>query len=99
MSDTIDIRSGAEGIAPALDLIGRKREGKPAPMACCPRCPGTVPLVSTCVFPGAEFYCAECGAKVGFLSPRPAEATDELKAEQGRLQDAFEADYLAGKFR
>lgn len=90
MSDTIDVR-GAEAVVPALDLIGRKREGRPAPMACCPRCPGEVPLISTLEFRGAEFYCMECGAKVGFLSPRPVEATEALKAEHDRLRARYDA--------
>lgn len=85
MPDTIDTR-GAEAIAPALDLIGRKREGKPAPFACCPRCPDLTPLISTCVFRGAEFYCLECGAHVGFLSPKPGEPTPELRARHEQLQ-------------
>lgn len=50
-------------------------------VACCPRCPGDVPLVSTCHFYKAEFYCLDCGGTFGFLQPsralRPGKRLDE----------------------
>jgi hypothetical protein len=40
-------------VGTALDLIGRKAAGKPAPMACCPR--DGEPLIGTFERAGAEF--------------------------------------------
>lgn len=91
MSDTID----DVNIGTGLDLIGRKREGREAPFACCPRCPDLTPLISTCVFRGAEFYCLECGARVGFLSPKPGEPTPELRARYEALQAEWD-EHAAG---
>lgn len=76
---------GAE-LATGLDLIDRKREGRAAPMACCPRCSEPTPLISTIMFYKAEFYCLECGGRFGFLSPRPVEATPELDGRHKALQ-------------
>jgi hypothetical protein len=55
-----------------------------APFAGCPNC--GAPLISTLDFPGAEFYCLECGRKCGFLSPHPLEATPEVEAQHSALQ-------------
>lgn len=70
---TFDVRSGPEALARTLDLTGRKEP----PVAMCPRCPDAV-LVETFLFNGAEFYCLDCGAHVGYLSPRPQDSTPEL---------------------
>ena len=53
-------------------------------MAMCPRC--DVPLISTMAFSGSEFYCLDCGAHLGFLSPRGREATPELNARYEALK-------------
>lgn len=53
-------------------------------MATCPR--DGAPLIATLVFRKAEFYCLECGARLGFLSPRAAEPTPELNARYEALQ-------------
>ena|SRR5438105_3982592 len=54
------------------------------PMAVCPR--DGAPLIPTMVFRGAEFYCLDCGARLGYLSPTPAEATPELEARYDALK-------------
>lgn len=59
-------------------------------VACCPRCAGDVPLISTFAFYKAEFYCLDCGGRFGFLSPnRPEHPGAELDA---RLA-AYEAEW------
>ena len=78
-----------------LDLIERKREGHPAPVACCPRCEEPTPLIATMAFSGAEFYCLECGGRFGFLSPRGVEPTPELVARSEAL--TAEWDEHAGR--
>ena len=55
-----------------------------APMATCPR--DGAPLIATMAFRKAEFYCLECGARLGFLSPRPAAPTPELDARYEALK-------------
>lgn len=74
----------------ALDLIGRKREGRPPPVATCRR--DDEPLVATFEFPGAEFYCVVCGALYGFLGPKPAEDTPQLAARLAELQQQYETE-------
>jgi hypothetical protein len=54
------------------------------PMATCPH--DGAPLIATCAFRKAEFYCLECGARLGFLSPAPAQATPELNERYEALQ-------------
>lgn len=75
-------------IGTALDLIGRQREGKPAPMACCPR--DNEPLISTFERPGAEFLCMVCGGWFGFLAPVPGDA-EQLQARYAELLARFDA--------
>lgn len=59
-------------------------------IACCPRCPGDVPLISTLHFYKAEFYCLDCGGEFGFLDPsRAANPGPELDA---RLE-AYQAEW------
>jgi hypothetical protein len=70
----------ASEIGTGLDLIGRKRDGRPKPIACCPRCVEPTPLIGTIAFYRAEFYCLDCGGHFGFLSPRTGEPTPELEA-------------------
>lgn len=48
-------------------------------MACCPRC--RVPVVPTFAFRGAEFYCLDCGAKLGWLEPLARTVTPELQTD------------------
>lgn len=74
----------------ALDLIGRKREGKPAPMATCHA--DDEPLISTLEFRGAEFYCVVCERKYGFLGPKPAESTPELEARHEELRQRYDEE-------
>ena len=84
MKETSD--RGALGAAKALDLIGdvdkRKREGKSPPLALCRGC--HAPLISTFAFPGAEFYCVECGRTCGFLNPMRGDGDDP------QLQERYE---------
>lgn len=79
----------ATDVVTGLDLIGRKRDGRPRPIACCPRCSEPTPLIGTIAFYRAEFYCLDCGARVGFLSPRVGEPTPELQAKLA----AYEAEW------
>lgn len=59
-------------------------------VACCPRCEGDVPLVSTIAFTKAEFYCLDCGGTFGFLDPRKAQNPGpELDARMA----AYEAEW------
>lgn len=69
---------GIKALGMVLDMEDRKKTGKPAPMATCPAC--EEPLVGTIKFPGKEFVCVACRRTWGFIEPRPAEATPELKA-------------------
>lgn len=45
-------------------------------VACCPR--DGAPLISTMLFPEAEFYCLDCGGRFDFLQPRGKPETPEL---------------------
>jgi len=74
----------------ALDLMKRKREGKPAPMATCPSC--GEPLISTLRFRGYEFICVVCRRHWGFVEPTPAEATPELDARYQELKAQWDAE-------
>jgi hypothetical protein len=47
-----------------LALGARKYE---RPIACCPDC--ETPLIGTVLFPGAEFYCLDCGRGCSFVAP------------------------------
>lgn len=64
------------------------------PMATCPR-DGT-PLIMTAAFRGAEFYCLACGAKLGFMDPRPVPQTDELNELYDRLEAEWD-EHVKGK--
>lgn len=68
----------------ALDSAARARDGKPPPMATCPR--DDTPLISTLAFTYKEFVCLECGGQFGFVEPKPAEETPELSARYEALQ-------------
>jgi hypothetical protein len=83
--------SSARELGVALDLLGRK--GNP-PMAMCRRCDDE-PLVMTFEFPGAEFVCMNCKALYGFLDPRPAEETPELRAKYEQRLKEYEAERAA----
>lgn len=86
MNDTI------KALSKISDMDERKREGRAAPMAMCPRC-RTEPLVFTFDRPKFEFHCVICGGWFGFLDPIPAEETPEISARQVELN----AQYLASK--
>lgn len=74
-----------KALAMALEVGSRKG---PPPMACCPHCPGEVPLISTFRWPGAEFYCLDCGGLVSFVGPKAAVETPELTADyEARLAE------------
>jgi hypothetical protein len=75
-------------VGTALDLIGRKAAGKPAPMACCPR--DGEPLIGTFERAGAEFLCMVCGGWFGFPSPEPGDA-EKLQARYDELKARFDA--------
>lgn len=68
-----------------IRLLDRK---KPAPTACCPSC--RTPLVCTLAFRGAEFYCLECGAAYGWLSPTAVETTPELNEKLAEIEREWE---------
>jgi hypothetical protein len=53
-------------------------------MALCPDC--DAPLIATFAFSGYEFYCLECGRKVTFFGPKPAEPSAELDAQYAELK-------------
>jgi hypothetical protein len=76
-----------------MALGAGRREGPP-PMACCPCCPGEVPLISTMLFAGAEFYCLECGAQVGFVNPKPVVETPELAKRYGALKAEWDQNVV-----
>lgn len=63
------------------------------PIAMCPRC--VVPLVMTMGWSHAEFYCLNCGAHLGFLSPVPADETPRLLEQMHATGAEFER--LGGK--
>lgn len=59
-----------------------------APMvAMCRRC--AVPLVCTMAFSKYEFYCLDCGAKLGWLEPDSADETPELLADMEERKEEW----------
>ena len=64
------------------------------PFALCPNC--RAPLISTLDFPGAEFYCLECGHKCGFMSPVAGAPTPELNARYIKLKREWD-EHAANK--
>ena len=72
-----------------LDVIARKKTGKPAPMATCPVC--KEPLIATIRFRGKEFICVACKRLWEFLDPLPADATPELEARYKVLKAEWDA--------
>lgn len=66
----------------------------PPRMACCPSC--ETPLISTMAFPGAEFYCLECGNHVGYVMPLGKEETPEILAAYEALKAEWD-EHIAGK--
>lgn len=66
------------------DMDKRKKEGKPAPIATCPKC--REPLIGTIKFPKKEFICVACRRTWGFLDPQPMEATPELQTRYETLK-------------
>lgn len=68
---------------------------KPAPFATCPA--DGEPLIGTFRYRGAEFVCMACGAKLGFLSPAPAEPTPALEARHAELRARFDAGEEPGR--
>lgn len=76
-------------IGTAMQLMDGKDRGEP-PMACCPG--DDEPLIGTTEFPKAEFFCQVCGAKYGFLSPKPVAPTPELRARHAELKAQYEIE-------
>jgi hypothetical protein len=58
------------------------------PIAMCPRC--VVPLVMTMAWSKAEFYCLDCGAHLGFVSPVPADERERLLEQVAARKAEFE---------
>lgn len=58
-------------------------------VACCPRCADKPPLISTMVFPGAEFYCLDCGGHYGFLEPIASHGP-EIEARLVQYQEEWD---------
>ena len=49
-----------------------------------------LPLISTLLFRGAEWYCSKCCNTYGFFDvPRVADATPKIKAQNKALADKF----------
>ena len=49
-----------------------------------------LPLISTLLFSGAEWYCSKCCNTYGFFDvPRVADATPKIKAQNKALADKF----------
>lgn len=69
----------------ALRVVGKQQ--KP-PMATCPL--DDEPLVFTFEFRGAEFVCMVCGRKYGYMAPKPAKDTPELRARLEELEAQYE---------
>lgn len=65
-------------------------------MAVCPR--DGAPLISTILFPKAEFYCLECGARLGWLDPAAAKPTSELDARYEALKAEWD-EHAAPRLR
>jgi hypothetical protein len=76
-------------VAKGLDLLGRKREGRTQPYACCPR--DGEPLIATMMRVGAEFVCLVCGTWYGFLSPTAKDPTPELDARYAEIKARWDA--------
>lgn len=89
---------GALGMIRALNKVAdserRRADGKPAPMAMCPRCK-TEPLVFTFDRPRYEFHCVICGGWYGFLDPLPAEPTPEIETRLYELKALYAASKTA----
>ena len=73
-----------------LDMQERKKSGKPAPMATCPRC--DEPLISTIKFRGKEFICVACRRLWEFLQPKAAEVTPELQTRYDELKAQWDKE-------
>lgn len=66
----------------AMAFGARKYE---KPIACCPSC--EAPLIGTTLFPGAEFYCLDCGQGCSFVAPHEGDPDDpELSAKLERYE-------------
>ena len=61
-----------------------RKPGTEPPYACCSR--DGEPLIATVEFPGAEFVCAVCGVKYGFMAPVAKAPTPELAARLVELE-------------
>lgn len=66
----------------------------PRQIACCPR--DGAPLISTMAFRKAEFYCLDCGGRIGFMSPRGKDETEENLAVMNAYQKEWD-DNVDGK--
>jgi hypothetical protein len=65
-----------------------------AQLAVCPGC--GAPLIPTMTFPGAEFYCLECGRKLGMFSPDGVDETPERMARYEALKAEWD-EHAEGK--
>jgi hypothetical protein len=79
-----------KALGKVFDVMERKKSGKPAPMATCPKC--GEPLIVTLRVPGKEFVCVECKGLWEFLEPNPVEATPELEARYQELKAKWDAE-------
>jgi predicted RNA-binding Zn-ribbon protein involved in translation (DUF1610 family) len=59
----------------SMALNPERTKGK---IAGCTSC--KAPLIATMKYPGAEFYCIECGKHLSYVSPTPLEPTEENAA-------------------
>lgn len=80
------------GLAAGLSVLSH--DATNPPYATCPS--DNEPLISTLKYRGIEFVCMVCGAGYGFLSPKPAEPTNELKTRLAYLEERFNAGDAPG---
>lgn len=70
----------------ALGLaLGARKYDKP-PIACCPSC--HAPLIGTIIWPGAEFYCLDCGGHHSFVAPEEGDPDDAELVERLKQYEA-----------
>jgi predicted RNA-binding Zn-ribbon protein involved in translation (DUF1610 family) len=68
-----------DALAMALDPERTKSK-----IAGCTSC--KAPLIGTMKYPGAEFYCLECGKHLSYVSPTPLESTPENNERLAKLE-------------
>ena len=67
----------------ALSMVLGAKETK-GKIAGCTSC--KAPLIATMKYPGAEFYCLECGNHLSYVSPTPLEPTPENNKRLEKLE-------------